>query len=54
MYFEDFEAELEWLEPSEFYTDGWTYYCESTGADGERYDIVIEKGLVGELRYTNI
>ena len=53
MYFEDFESELDWLEPSEFYSGPWTYYCQSVGEDGEKYDVVLEKGL-GELRYTTI
>lgn len=42
---------LDWLEPEEFWADGWKYLHYAYGTDEERYDIV---ELNGEYRYTNI
>ena len=42
---------LVWLDPEEYFSDGWRYVGTDEGDDGERYDIV-EKD--NEYRYTNI
>lgn len=50
-YFEAVQVELEWLEPSDYYSEPWSYFGDGEDEDGERWSIVV-KGC--ELRYTAI
>ena len=52
LHFKEYGS-LKWLEPADFYADGWSHYESATAEDGETYDIVISLDKT-ELRYTAI